>query len=149
SHPSAIRNTARFASSGISPLRPIGMALRDSPRLADCGLNLSHAPLVGKGPGAIAFRRMPFGPHSVASDLVMTFKPAFDIADGTVNGPPFHIHVVRIEITLALLPPSIQRLPQPSVTQKLPGNTISAIELNPRGLNSFVREMKFPAALFT
>ena len=64
----------------------------------------------------MAFRRIPFGPHSVASDLVMMLRPAFDIADGTVNGPPFQIQVVRIEITLALCPPSIQRLPQESVT---------------------------------
>ena len=34
----------------------------------------------------------------------------------TVNGPPFQIQVVRIEITLPLLPPSIQRLPQARVT---------------------------------
>ena len=31
----------------------------------------------------------------------MTFRPAFDIAEGTVNGPPFHTQVVRIEITFA------------------------------------------------
>src|SRR5665213_873886 len=111
-----MRKTARLASSGISPLRPIGMGLRDSPRFADCGESRSHAPLVGNGPGAMAFRRMPFGPHSVASDFVMMLRPAFDMAEGTVNGPPFQIHVVNIEITLALLLPSIQRLPQASVT---------------------------------
>src|ERR1700744_1810455 len=112
-----MRNTARFASSGISPLRPMGMALARVPsRLADCGDRRSHAPLVGNGPGAMAFKRMPFGPHSVASDLVMMLRPAFDIADGTVNGPPFQIHVVRIEMTLPLSPPSIQRLPHDSVT---------------------------------
>ena len=33
----------------------------------------------------------------------MMLRPAFDIADGTVNGPPFQIQVVRIEITLALV----------------------------------------------
>ena len=36
--------------------------------------------------------------------------------DSTVNGPPFQIHVVRIEITLAFCPAAIQRLPQASVT---------------------------------
>ncbi len=46
----------------------------------------------------------------------MMLRPAFDMALGTVKGPPFQIQVVRIEITLALLPPSIQRLPQASVT---------------------------------
>jgi hypothetical protein len=46
----------------------------------------------------------------------MMLIPAFDMAEGTVNGPPFQIHVVRIEITLACTPSSIQRLPQASVT---------------------------------
>ena len=35
---------------------------------------------------------------------------------GTVNGPPFQIQVVRIEITLAFCSAAIQRLPQASVT---------------------------------
>ncbi len=80
------------------------------------GLRRSHAPLVGKGPGAMAFRRMPFGPHSCASDLVMMLRPALLIALGTVNGPPFQIQVVRIEITLAFFSSSIQRLPHANVT---------------------------------
>src|SRR5512143_3681998 len=110
-------NVARFASSYISPLRamPPTCARASPPPLAE-GLRRSQAPLVGKGPGAMALRRMPFGPHSVASDLVMMLRPAFDMALGTVNGPPFQIHVVRMEITDALLPPSIQRLPHASVT---------------------------------
>src|SRR5215469_6357063 len=113
-----MRNAARFASSNISPFRPMGIRSDASPRDPDIadGLRRSHAPLVGNGPGAIALRRMPFGPHSVASDLVMMLRPAFDIALGTVKGPPFQIQVVRIEITLPLSPPSIQRLPQASVT---------------------------------
>src|SRR5450631_809748 len=113
-----MRNVARFASSNISPLRAMPAVCLASvvpPPLA-AGLSLSHAPLVGNGPGAIAFRRMPCGAHSVASDLVMMLSPAFDIAEGTVNGPPFQIRVVRMEITLPLLPPSIQRLPQDKVT---------------------------------
>ena len=87
-----------------------------SPRFAADGLSRSQAPFVGNGPGAIAFNRMPCGPHSEASDFVMILRPAFDIALGTVNGPPFQIHVVRIEMTLAFVLPSIQRLPQASVT---------------------------------
>ena len=59
---------------------------------------------------------MPWGPHSLASDFVMMLRPAFDIADGTVNGPPFQIQVVNIEITLAFVPPSIHRLPHANVT---------------------------------
>src|SRR5512135_576724 len=118
SQPSAIRNVARFASSYISPLRvmPPVCPRACPPPPAAAGLSRSQAPLVGNGPGAIAFSRMPCWPHSVASDLVMMLRPAFDIAEGTVNGPPFQIQVVRIDITLALLPPSIQRLPQDNVT---------------------------------
>src|SRR5277367_2466684 len=111
-----MRNTARLANSYISPTRPIGFVLPLSPREADCGLRRSHAPLVGNGPGAIALRRMPCGPHSEASDFVITLSPALDMADGTVKGPPFQIQVVRIEMTLPRVPPSIQRLPQASVT---------------------------------
>ncbi len=46
----------------------------------------------------------------------MTLMPAFDMAEGTVKGPPFHTQVVRMEMTEALWPPAIQRLPQASVT---------------------------------
>src|SRR5215831_7229313 len=113
-----MRNAARFASSNISPFRPMGIRSDASPRDPDIadGLRRSHAPLVGNGPGAIALRRIPLGPHSVASDFVIMLRPAFDIADGTVNGPPFQIHVVRIEMTLAFFFSAIQRLPQASVT---------------------------------
>src|SRR6185312_14529553 len=118
SQPSAIRNTARLASSTISPLRPIGIRppTSESSLLPPAwGLRRSHAPLGGNGPGAMAFSRMPFGPHSVASDLIMMLTPALAMAEGTVNGPPFQIQVVRIEITLAFCPAAIQRLPQAKV----------------------------------
>ena len=39
------------------------------------------------------------GPHSTASDWVMMSSPALDMAEGTVNGPPFHTQVVRMEST--------------------------------------------------
>jgi hypothetical protein len=74
------------------------------------GFKRCPAPFVGKRPGAMALRRMPCGAHSTASDLVMMLMPAFDIADGTVKGPPFHTDVVRIETTLACCLASIQRL---------------------------------------
>ena len=54
---------------------------------------------------------MPLGPHSTASDWPMTLRPALDMAEGTVNGPPFQTQVVRIETTDAFLPSAIQRLP--------------------------------------
>ena len=58
---------------------------------------------MGKGPGAMALKRTPRLPHSAASDWVITLSPALDIADGTVNGPPDHTQVVRIETTDAFL----------------------------------------------
>src|SRR5258705_2421294 len=76
-------------------------ALSIVPERIEPGFKRSPAPFVGKRPGAMALRRMPCGAHSTASDLVMTLMPAFDIADGTVKGPPFHTDVVRIQPTLA------------------------------------------------
>ena len=72
------------------------------PLLVSPGASLSHAPLVGKGPGAIAFNRIPRFPHSAARDFVIVAKPDLDIADGTVKGPLLYTHVVRIEIILPL-----------------------------------------------
>ena len=62
------------------------------------------------------FSRMPYLPHSTASDLVITCRPAFDIAEGTTNGEPVCTQVTRIEITEPLCPPAIQRLPTACVT---------------------------------
>src|SRR5438552_9609303 len=104
--------------------RPIGLLIAEE----SCALSIvvariepgfkrSPAPFVGKRPGAMALRRMPCGAHSTASDFVMTLMPAFDIADGTVKGPPpFHTDVVRIDTTLACCLASIQRLPAARVT---------------------------------
>src|SRR5665213_1398130 len=113
------------------------------------GLRRAHAPSVGKGPGAMALKRMPLAPHSTAKDWVMTLRPALDMADGTVNGPPLHTQVVRIETTEAFLPSAIQRLPQSRVTKNEPRNTMLAMASKARGLKSSVRLMKFPAALLT
>ena len=46
------------------------------------GNNLSHAPFVGNGPGAIAFVRMPYFTHSAAIDLVNAKTPPFAAAEG-------------------------------------------------------------------
>src|SRR5205823_12347940 len=97
------------------PTRRIGLIFDESSKPPP-GRNRLVAPSVGKGPGAIAFRRMPCRPHSTASDLVMTCNPAFDIADGTTYGEPVCTQVTRIEITLPLWPPAIQRLPTACVT---------------------------------
>src|SRR5205085_5910559 len=113
---------ARLASSGMRPTRPIGFPgdASDVSGVEPVGFSLAQAPSVGKGPGAMALKRMPRPPHSTASDWVITFKPAFDIAEGTVNGPPFHTQVVRIEVTDPVLPSASQRLPQSRVTKNEP-----------------------------
>ena len=50
-----------------------------------------------------------------ASDWVITFRPALDMALGTVNGPPCQTQVVRMDTTEALRPSASQRLPHSSV----------------------------------
>ena len=82
SQPSAIRKVARFCSSSIFPTRRMGFSFDESSKPPP-GRRRFDAPSVGKGPGAIALRRMPKRPHSTASDLVITCRPAFDIAEGT------------------------------------------------------------------
>src|SRR3954471_23994101 len=96
------------------------------------GLSRAQAPSVGKGPGAMALKRMPRLPHSTASDWVMTFRPALDMADGTVNGPPFQTQVVRIETTEAGLPSFSQRLPHSRLTKKEPRKTMLEMASKPR-----------------
>ena len=46
------------------------------------GIKRSHAPLVGKGPGAIAFNRIPLFPHSTAKLCVIADTPALAMAEG-------------------------------------------------------------------
>src|SRR6185295_6735415 len=99
SQPSAIRKVARFCSSLIMPTRRIGLVLLPSEKLPP-GRSLFEAPSVGNGPGAIALRRMRCRPHSTASDLVITCRPAFDIAEGTTYGEPVCTQVTRIDSTL-------------------------------------------------
>src|SRR5262245_33812966 len=115
SQPSAIRKVARFCSSLILPTRRIGLILEESSKPPP-GRRRLDAPSVGNGPGAMALRRMPKRPHSTASDLVITWRPAFDIAEGTTYGEPVYTQVTRIEITEPGWPPAIQRLPTACVT---------------------------------
>src|ERR1700744_5580117 len=88
------------------------------------GFSRAQAPSVGKGPGAMALKRTPRLPHSTASDWVMTFSPALDMAEGTVKGPPCQTQVVRIETTEAWSPADNQRLPQSRLTKKEPRKTM-------------------------
>ena len=54
------------------------------------GNNLSHAPLVGKGPGAIALHLIPYFTHSEASDRVRANTPPLAAADGATKDDPVH-----------------------------------------------------------
>ena len=47
----------------------------------------------------MALKRTPLPPHSTASDWVMAFSPAFDIADGTVNGQTIAIDGAAYQAT--------------------------------------------------
>ena len=47
------------------------------------GASLDHAPLVGKGPGAMATVRIPYFAHSTAKERVIANTPAFAQAEGT------------------------------------------------------------------
>ena len=55
---------------------------RDLPS-SGLGISRSHAPGVGKGPGAMAFSVMPYFAHSTASERVSASTPALAAADGT------------------------------------------------------------------
>src|ERR1700704_2068674 len=113
------------------------------------GFSRAQAPSVGKGPGAMALKGSPRLPPSTASDWVMTLRPALDMADGTVKGPPFQTQVVRIETTEACLPSFSQRLPHSSVTKKEPRKTMLDMASKPRDDRSSVRLVKLPAAVLT
>ena len=78
-----MRKVAKLASSLSSPVLFIGIASIILAPLPP-GANLSQAPFVGKGPGAIPFNLIPLLPHSAANDLVIVARPDLDIADGTV-----------------------------------------------------------------
>ena len=73
-------------------------------------------PSVGISPGAMALRRMPWRPHSCASDMVIAWIAALLIAEGTTNGPPLRTHVTAIETTLPFCLAAIQRFPTAWVT---------------------------------
>src|SRR3984885_3633202 len=84
------------------------------------GLGAGHKallmPSVGISPGAMALRRMPWRPHSCASDMVIAWIAALLIAEGTTNGPPLRTQVTAIETTLPFCLAEIQRLPTACVT---------------------------------
>src|SRR5215211_4094604 len=104
----------RFASSSIVPKRCIGTFSEevDPPvELFSVGLSIDHAYSVGIGPAAIALRRMPYLPHSAASDIVIAWTAVLAIAEGTTKGEPDHTQVVSVDTTEPGTPAAIQRLP--------------------------------------
>src|SRR2546427_60645 len=142
-----MRKTARLASSGMRPLRPMGLSARTcSP---PCGFSRALMPSVGNRPGAMALKRMPRLPHSTASDCVMACTPDLAMAEGTVKAEPFQTQVVRMDSTLALRPSASQRRPHSSVRLKLPRMTMLATASKARMDRSSVRLTKLPAALLT
>ena len=78
-----MRYAARLASSSCWPTRFSGMRLSAISPSSGLGISRSHAPGVGKGPGAMAFSVMPYFAHSTASERVIASTPALAAADGT------------------------------------------------------------------
>ena len=103
-------NTARFCSSPIVPSRFIGLALRNCSVLLP-GISRATAPSVGMRPGPMALSRMPWRPHSMASDWVIAQMPALDMIDGTTKGAPLTTPVLTMDSTEPPVPASIQRRP--------------------------------------
>src|SRR5260221_13418253 len=112
----------------MQPTRARGLRVcsRAPPLAGWPGLSRAQAPSVGRGPGAMALKRTPRLPTSAARDWVITFRPALDMAEGTVNGPPDQTQVVRIEPTEAFLFSASQRLPASRVTKNEPRKTMLA-----------------------
>src|SRR5438034_11552578 len=96
------------------------------------GNNLDHAPSVGNGPGAIAFTRIFFLPHSAARERVSASTPPFAEADGTTYADPVNAYVVTMfSITPAILF-SIQYFPRAREQLQVPFKTISITASNAR-----------------
>ncbi len=52
------------------------------------GTKRDHAPLVGNGPGAIAFTLIPYSAHSNANERVIARTPALLQAEGSTKAHP-------------------------------------------------------------
>src|SRR3954447_20121030 len=79
------------------------------------GYSRSQAPGVGNSPGATAFRRMPFGPHSTARLRVIATIPALAAAEGAVKADPVNEGVVATLRTVPGRPAWIHRFPHATV----------------------------------
>src|SRR5215207_3135326 len=117
----------RFASSSIVPKRCIGTfseEVEPPVELFSVGLSIDHAYAVGIGPAAMALSRIPYLPHSAASDIVMACTADFAIAEGTTNADPLQTQVVRVDTTEPGRPSAIQRRPAACVVLKEPFMTV-------------------------
>src|SRR6478736_2563739 len=85
SQPPEIKNTARFCNSSMVATRPIGFIARVRAPASSPGLMRLLMPSVGISPGAMVLRRIPYLPHSTASDMVMAWIADLLIADGVVD----------------------------------------------------------------
>src|SRR6476661_9761777 len=112
---SLTKNAARSASSSCVPKRPRGFFFLAISSNDFTGISRENAPSVGTGPGAIAFKRIPYLPHSTARLRVIFSTPAFATDEGTTYGEPHCAYVVVMLRTLALRFSLIQRLPQAMV----------------------------------
>src|SRR5258708_26019936 len=88
SQPPEIRNTARFCNSSMVPTRPIGFIALVRAPASSPALRRLLMPSVGISPGAIVLRRIPYLPHSTASDMGIAWIAGFLIAEGTAYGDP-------------------------------------------------------------
>ena len=87
--------------------------------------------------GAIAFSRIPYLPHSLASERVSASTPALATTEGTTKPEPVQAYVVTMLKTTPPVCASIQRLPQASVQWALYG-------LDGAGLVGPVAELSIP-----
>ncbi len=145
---SETRKAARLVSSSCSPKRRSGMRAFASASTSGVGISADQAPSVGKGPGAMAFTRIPYVAHSTASERVIASTPAFPAADGTTKAEPVQAYVVTMLSTLPARR-SIIRFPAASVAWKVPWSTVLTTASKPRGESSSVGARKLPAALLT
>ena len=87
-----LRNIASPAISSAVPTRPRGLPRpilsQSTPSVSPPKPTPVLSIQVGKGPGAMAFRRIPRRAHSTASDRVIATTPALAQAEGSTNAEP-------------------------------------------------------------
>src|SRR5246127_5573652 len=82
------RKAARLVSSSCFPKRFIGCLLMACSSNCFVGIRRDHAPSVGNGPGAMAFRRIWYFAHSTAKEVVIASTPALAHAEEMTKAEP-------------------------------------------------------------